>query len=300
LPLTLSSVAKDVGWFKTYTPFASTIKHSMRTSPGYLPVLGIGTVEIPTKRSPNRSGVSSHGSLYLKHVLHVPGFICNVIGGSIGISDGYDVEIGYSPKKKGTIKDSPGKNVAYFDPNQRLVSIKVRNQPGGPKLGPCAFQKDTMYVLSCQWDPSEQQRWLGHQGESGLKNLGSEPARTTDTNPQYTDDEKAFLKITWRNEYHFLLQHGLKIHQEKDRAEGRLILRTFRDKDGSKEKSRYHGLQLEDYQADMNLSFCQLECIEQCYGNRENFLSSEEAESYDSDELREAMAIADAIRAQDG
>jgi hypothetical protein len=59
----------------------------------HLPVLGVGTVEIPTKRSPNRSGVSSHGSLHLKHVLHVPDFIFNVIGGSIGTFEGYDVEL---------------------------------------------------------------------------------------------------------------------------------------------------------------------------------------------------------------
>jgi hypothetical protein len=77
-----------------------------------------------------------------------------------------------------------------------------------------------------------------------------------------------------------------------------LILRAFRDKDGSKVKSGYHGLKLEDYQADKNPSPCQLECIEQCYGNRENFLSSEEARYYDSDELKEAMTIADTIRAQ--
>jgi hypothetical protein len=126
-PLTLTSVAKDRGWFKTYTPFISTLKHSLLTSPGYLPVLGVGSVEIPTKRSPNRSSVSSYGSLHLKHVLHVPGFICNVIGASISISDGYEVDIGGGPTKWGTIKDSRGKNMAYFDPNRRLFSIKVRN-----------------------------------------------------------------------------------------------------------------------------------------------------------------------------
>jgi uncharacterized protein (DUF2225 family) len=113
------------------------------------------------------------------------------------------------------------------------------------------------------------------------------------------DNEKVYLKKNWRSEYQFLLKYGFSIYKEEDRAEGRSILRAFRDKDGSKEESGYHGLKLEDYQADQSLSPCQLECIEQCYGNRENFLSSNEAESYDPDELKEAMAIADAIRAQD-
>jgi hypothetical protein len=71
--------------------------------------------------------------------------------------------------------------MAYFEPNQRLFSIKISIPPGGPELGP--FRKDTMYMISCQWDASEQQIWLDHQAGSGLNNHGSEPARTTDTNP---------------------------------------------------------------------------------------------------------------------
>jgi hypothetical protein len=79
----------------------------------------------------------------------------------------------------------------------------------------------------------------------------------------------------------FLRKHGHCIYREEDRAEGRSIPRTFRDKDASEEKSGNNGLKLEDYQADLNLSFSQLECIEQCYGNLENFMSSFEVECYD-------------------
>ncbi|EMD88489.1 hypothetical protein COCC4DRAFT_35186 [Bipolaris maydis ATCC 48331] len=172
-------VAKDRGWFKTYTPFTSTIRHSIFTSHGHLPVLGVGTVEIPTKRSPNRSGKTSYGSLYLKQVLHVPGFVCNVIGYSIITSDGYSVVTKIDPIKKGTIKDTQGKNMAYFDPKGRLFNVKVRNQPGGPKLGPSPLRKYACYMLSCEWDSSEQQRWLDHRAECSLS-----------TNPSYTDAEK--------------------------------------------------------------------------------------------------------------
>jgi hypothetical protein len=106
----LISVAKDRGWFKTYKPIASAIDISPFTSPPkQLLVLGIGTVEIPTKRSPNLSGVSSHGSLHLKEVLHVPDFLCNVIGSPINSSDDYVVKISFSSKSKGTIKNSQGK-----------------------------------------------------------------------------------------------------------------------------------------------------------------------------------------------
>jgi hypothetical protein len=264
-------------------------------------VLGIGTVEIPTKRSPNLSGVSSHGSLNLNEVLHVPDFPCNIIGSPINSSDGYVVEISFSSKSKGTIKDSQGKNMAYFNINWPLFAVKVRGQPMGPKLGSHALKREGSYMLmlGCRWDIVHRRKWQEFKFKNAPINTRTESADCGDGDPPYTDDEKVYLKKNWRSEYHFLLKHGLSIYKEEDRAEGRSILRAFRDKDSSKEKSGYHGLKLEDYQADKNLSFCQLECIEQCYRNRENFLSSNEVESYDSDELKEAMVIADAIRAQD-
>lgn len=262
-------------------------------------VLGIGTVEIPTKRSPNLSGVSSHGSLNLNEVLHVPDFLCNVIGGQLNSSDGYAVVISFSSKSKGTIKDSQGKNMAYFDINWPLFAVKVRGQPTGPKLGSHALKREGLYMLGCRWDSIQQRKWQEFKFENAPINTITESADGGDGDPPYTDDEKVYLKKNWGSEYQFLLKHGFSIYKEEDRAEGRSILRAFRDKDGSKEKSGYHGLKLEDYRADMNLSFRQFECIEQCYRNRENFMSSGEVESYDSDELKEAMAIADAIRAHD-
>jgi hypothetical protein len=94
-------------------------------------VLRIGTVEILTKRLPNLSGVSSHGCLILNEVLHIPDFLCNVVGSPINSSDGYVVEISSSSKSKETIKDSQGKNMTYFDINWPLFAVKVRGQVMG-------------------------------------------------------------------------------------------------------------------------------------------------------------------------
>ncbi|KAJ8116078.1 hypothetical protein OPT61_g2428 [Boeremia exigua] len=217
------SVAKDRAYFKTYTPFSSTVQDSVFTSPHHLPALEIGTVEIPTKRSPNLSGVSSHGSLHLKQVLHVPGFKCNVLGGLVMGSDGYTVETCSNPKTKGGIRDSEGKRMAYFVRNAPLFSIKVRNQPGGLKLGPFALKKDVIYMFSCHWDDVERKKWLDHQIGIRINSLISKPACAN----SYTDDEKLFLKRNWRNEYNFLRQYGLSIYKDEDREEGRSILRTF-------------------------------------------------------------------------
>lgn len=257
-------------------------------------MLGIGTVEIPTKRSPNRSGVSSHGSLHLKEVLHVPSVICNIIGNPI-FSDGYVIP--EFSTKSGTIKDSQGKTMAYFDPKRPLFCIKVRNSPEGPKLGPYALQKDEMYMLSCRWQPDEVQKWLDFKARNGLDNRGS--TQMTDTDPPYTDEEKSFLKTHFRNEYHFLVQHGLKIHRDEDRAEGRRILRAImsEDEEDSNDEPEDDGSEFdfEGHQADYNFSGEQLDWIEEHYGNSEQFMISYGLKFYDDDDLEEAKVIADAM-----
>jgi hypothetical protein len=285
-----ASIAKDRGWFKTYTPFTSTIEN--------LPVLGIGTVEIPTKRSPNLSGVSSHGSLHLKEVLHVPGFICNIIGSPI-LFDGYNIETGITSKSKGAIKDSKGKTVAYFDPKSRFFALKVRGNPTGPLLGPHVFKEGTLYVLSCYWDSVEQQKWQEFKEKNGLTDPVSGSAGVADGSPPYTADEKTYLKENWRDEYHFLLEHGLNIHKEVDRAEGRSILRAFRDEDDVHNNSEDDEFDLEGHQADYNFSHSQLDWIEKHYGNSESFMLSYGLKFYDNDDIEEAKAIVDAMMAQD-
>ena len=77
------SVAKDRAWFTDYTPYESVVGDLYGMCEDNLRVEGIGTVELQTKRSPNRSGRDSHGILRLMNVLHVPSALCNIIGGPI-------------------------------------------------------------------------------------------------------------------------------------------------------------------------------------------------------------------------
>ncbi|KAF3011187.1 hypothetical protein E8E13_011581 [Curvularia kusanoi] len=225
-------VAKDRGWVTTYTPFDSVLKCSLFISPGHLPVLGVGTVEIPTKCSPNRSGVASHGSLKLEEVLHVPDFPCNAVGGNIG--DDYIVLLSQG-KTKGSIKNSQGKNIAYFDRNRPLMTIKVSHRAGGPKLGPPVLQQGAEYTISCQWESKEQQRWLMHQLGSGRSNPKANPEGAADNNSPYTGAEKDYLKAHWRDEYDFLFAHGLSIYKEENRAKGRSLLRSLMSADNPDE-----------------------------------------------------------------
>lgn len=253
-------------------------------------------MEIPTKRSPNRSGASAHGSLLLKQVLHVPEFTCNVIGNCIH-DDGYRVTAGSnSSKSRGTIKDKRGVSMAYFDRDRPLFSIKVRNQPEGPKLGPHTLKHGQFYMLSCQWPASEMKKWREYQVRN---NPGSEQAPTE---PPYTDAEKSFLKTHYGNEYRFLVQHGLKIYSEEDREEGRSILRAIMREDvesSDDEETEDDEFHLEGHQADYNFSEKQLDWMEKHYGNSEHFLISFGLKFYNDDDIEEAKAIVDGFLAEE-
>jgi hypothetical protein len=300
--LTLTvSVAKDRGWFKTYTPFISTLDASPLFGNKHVPVLGIGSVEIPTKRSPNTSGVSSHGSLLLHEVLHVPDFLCNVIGQPLMLTDGCNATLGSSgTKSAGTIKDDQGKNVAYFDPKSPLFAIKVRCPPNGPTLGPHAFKKDVTYVLGCRWDDAEKRKWVEFNARNGLLTSGQNTA-------SYTAEETAFLKKTYGSEYHFLMQHGLQIYKEEDREEGRAILRAVmredemsEDDESGDQEDEFDMAQLVGHQADYNFTHRQLDWIEKYYSNSEQFMLCYGLKFYDDEDVQEAKSIVDAMMNKDG
>ncbi|KAF1913067.1 hypothetical protein BDU57DRAFT_457153, partial [Ampelomyces quisqualis] len=292
-------VAKDRGWFKTYTPFTSMINASpFMDPPQHLPVLGIGTVEIPTKRSPNTSGVSSHGTLLLHEVLHVPDILCNIIGQPLMFTNAYYYTI-YGTKSRGTIKDKKGKNVAYFDPKSPLFAIKLRRPANGPSLGPHTLKRNRVYMLGCRWDESENRKWQNFKGGNGLV------AAVRYVAP-YSAEEKAFLKKYYGSEWHFLLQHGLRIHKEEDREDGRAILRDImrEDKmsDGEQSDDHENGCnesEFEGHQADYNFTHRQLDWIETNYRNSEQFMISHGLRFYDNEDLQEAKAIVEAMMHED-
>ncbi len=278
-------------------------------------MLGIGTVEIPTKRSPNLSGVASHGTLILHEVLHVPDSICNFIGKPLFREGEYKVLVSSSSKSNGTIKNRQGNNVAYFDPKSPLFAIKIRGKPTGPKLGPHALKRDVIYVLACRWDRAQRRKWEEYKNKivedfvrkTGLATPAYTSASTIGKYSPYTPEEREFLKKNWGGEYKFLLQHGLKIHNEDDRTEGRSILRALMEEDASDEDfGGDFGEDFEDeefdfegHQADYNFSSQQLDWIEQHYGNSETFMLSYGLKFYDDDDVEEAKSIANAMMAND-
>lgn len=179
-------------------------------------MLGIGTVELTVKARPNSTSTLK---ITLTDVLHAPNVLCNIVGSPI--TDEYTIDTG-KPSYAGGLCNQSGKQVAYFQPGHKLLSIVVL-PPAGRQLGASVFKKDGIYFISCRWDESERQKWQASQAAK----MQESPEYLS----PYTDEELAFVKENWGSEYMFLMQYGLRIFNEEDRYEGRLIIRAFMDDD---------------------------------------------------------------------
>lgn len=210
------SVAKDRSWFgDDYTSLNSSVGNAYCDSP--VPVIGIGTVELKVKRSPNASGPRAHSVLRLSNVLHAPASVCNIIGAPI--LDRYKVAVGPVKFGQGHITDRDGKVVAYFPDEGRFLQVKLSGPPVGPKVGPTPFDPSVHYLINARWADSERAKWEASRVSS------LQP--TAHANPPFSAEEKQWLKQHFGNEFKFLTQYGLKIYDDEDREEGRLILRAI-------------------------------------------------------------------------
>lgn len=243
------SACKDRGWFIDYTPFES-FAGSIYLADQKMPVAGVGTVVLPVKKSPNRSGPGAHGHLVLHDVIHCPSAICNIIGYTATTAAQYTISFDPAKlgKSKGTIKDRDGRSVAYFAPNKRLFQVKLSGPPVGPVVGPSALGNG-VFVLNIHWSDLERARWEAYkqrgagsvpteQPKKGTvedqpkkSRVQGQPKNNKIQHPQpsapYTTHEKQWLKAHYGNEYHFLQTFGLSIFKDDDREEGRDIVRQF-------------------------------------------------------------------------
>lgn len=176
------SVAKDRVWFTEYTPFETKTYDLVTGHSGGLPIVGIGTVELPIEPPPGFVSEDSPRILRLTTVLHAPSCLCNILGRSI-MSD-YKIEF-QSETTNGLISERDGRHVAYFDPSRPLFQIKLRNPPGGYY----ALSHKRLYAISAIWPDDEREKWHAH-----LNALG-EP---------FSLQEKMWLKKHFGNEFSFL------------------------------------------------------------------------------------------------
>ncbi|KAI1071507.1 hypothetical protein LB507_005411, partial [Fusarium sp. FIESC RH6] len=270
--------AKDWTWFGAdYTPFDSMI--GSMAGEARTPVVGIGTVELPVKRSPSATGpISRHPTLAQRpsrpHT-HFP------------ILDEYTVQTGFDDKDtKGTIKDKHGRNAAYFDPRLKLYQVRLSGPLIGPRVGLAPFEVSKLYVINVLWVDSEREKWENLRASKALPQAEVGPPTT---------GEKHWLKDHWGGEFQFLMSHGLNINKEDDREEGRSILRAIMA--GSDSDDSDSGLDYpNDYRPEVQLAESyfdadEVKFIRKHYGDPLTFMITFGLKFYNAEDCEEARSI---------
>ena len=204
-------VANHRDWFTSFTPFTASLS-------GGLKVEGIGEVVLPVKTSRVKTGAASQGTLVLHDVCFAPSTVCNILGGPI--FDKYQVRFGKDTG--GLIHPDTGASVAILDA-VKLSRLRLRGQSSTQT----SLDRDTEYYINARMPESELARWEAHKREALEKSVCKE----------YTDEEKRWLKVNWKDEFHFLQAYELSIYKEEDRAEGRRIVRAMMQGDGDENGS---------------------------------------------------------------
>lgn len=163
-------------------------------------------MELPIEPPPGFVGADPPSILRLTTVLHSPEFLCNIIGGPI--MDDYLINTFPREDTKGFIMEPTGRRLAYFDPCRPLRQVKLRNPPSGYYV----LNHGAAYVLHALWSDSEREKWHAHQNTPG---------------GLFSLEEKVWLKKHYSNEFSFLRNNGLSIYKDKEREDGRALLRTI-------------------------------------------------------------------------
>ncbi|PSN60007.1 hypothetical protein BS50DRAFT_656165 [Corynespora cassiicola Philippines] len=303
----LSSICNDRGWFTSYVPYSSFVESYYHA----LAVTGFGTVVLPVKKSPNRSGPNAHGQIILKDVLHVPPAVCNIIAyKKMSARDGnkdYNFSLRASGNGSVHVMDSNKRSVAYFVPNP-LPIIRLSGPPVGPRLAPCALRGRTELMLSIRWPGEEIMRWIAHLFENNLlvdnavtNNVAAETTTNRQPESPYTYAEKEWLKQHYGDEFHFLRDCGLRIFREEDREVGRTLLRQLMaaDNEGDSDSDKAIVDPIMPGMEKLLLSPRTYRWVQDNYGNFELFMRSYGLDPTDADEFEEAQMIARGLMKQD-
>lgn len=202
-------VAKDRVWFgDDYTAFESFVTDR---SGDKIRVVGVGSVSLPVKRSPNWR--KAQAILVLENVLHMPDVPCNIVGEPL--SRDYSLVCRSSTHIGPTVLDRNGQPVATFEHSVKtnLCYLRLAGPPVGPLPKPATLNlyRIGSIFLSC-WPQSERDRLGVH--------LNPPPAPLNDV-------EKAFLKENYGHQFKFLHSHGLSIYKDVDRVKGLSLLREL-------------------------------------------------------------------------
>lgn len=172
--------------------------------------------------------------MILHDILHVPTYPCNVLGLPFLLESNAKMLF-----RESVLKGEDGSIIASlaFGPIKSSLPTGTEETCKLPRLrllqGPnTAFaesklqEPNTAWVIRATWPEAERRKYINHRNANATSgSISANPASV----PAYTPEEKEWLKHRsgYNDEFHFLRAHGLFIHKEEDREEGRQILRTL-------------------------------------------------------------------------
>lgn len=292
-----SSVAKDRSWFgDDYVPFESFATGLIGTSK--MKVVGVGSVTLPVKTSPNKIGHKSHGKLVLKNVLHIPSSVCNIIGSPI--LDDYNLNMKPSEASMGTIIDLNGKAMAYFKPARQSQRFELRlsGPPIGPRLGPSPFDPSAHYFIHALWPESEKARFDAFRRAppsvraNDVEKKYNPEDRFADSS--FDENELTWIESNWGNSHNFMISYGLKFYKNEDCLEAKSLVHALMHADDDDEDDDDE----DDDESDEEAGFAdhlfdetELDWIRSNYGTSTKFMISHGLKLHREQDCEEAKSL---------
>lgn len=155
------------------------------------------------------------------------------------------------------------------------------------------------FYINARWSDAERQRY-----EAGV--AGTSATRSVPMDDGYTDEEKAWLKQHYGNEFKFLRDYGLSIYKDEDREDGRRLLRGLMEEDEDNEGNGSENSFLAELEADpmshladYNFSDDELDWIKKHYGYSSKFMLSYGLKPYEQEDCDEAKSMIKAFMRDD-
>ncbi|KAJ5939907.1 hypothetical protein N7516_000075 [Penicillium verrucosum] len=212
--------AKDRCWFgDDYIPFKSYVTD---IAGGWVEVIGMGTIILPTRGSPFQTGSHLNNSLRLKNVLHTPAMLCNIIGNTI-LDDYTVIPTPSSPDISGVIvANYNGSSQAYFKhmgQGPMLYQVQIHQAPLGHELGISPLCSNGNYLIHAFWSQRERRRMEIFKDSGLTRASGVE---------ELTPIEKRWFGKQCMSEKGITFAYGLDYNRKEHREEARAIMRILK------------------------------------------------------------------------
>lgn len=153
----------------------------------------------------------------MENALHAPSVVCNVLGNDL------------FKKYESSAFSSAGFRISDKSTNQpvgwltckRFFEVELSEPPFDPEVGPSPFKPGVGYMIGATWPEEEQERF------AAMKSSQSITDRSPGKIAPLTQEERAWIKEHWKNEFKFLRGHRLRIYKKDEREEGREILKIL-------------------------------------------------------------------------